>query len=202
MIQLHEAIFVDRTPTVGALLGTPGSAAIVQAINEQTGSVRFGQQSTRFADATAHFHAKVVAPLRRGAEQVKNVAITAFNPDVIRPLVTVDDFKTVPPCMYEAIVQYAPIRRLLEQGRVSAWGIDPEHLNADDMWGRLVNNGYVDDVAALDKDGYITYTTVHESTDPIWTHDDLRAIRTTRETIDDLLRDTDLDPTNIECMRS
>ncbi len=201
-VSLQKAMFVDRIPSVGALLGTSGTAAVVQSINQQLGSVRFGELNTRFAEAHNAFHRQVVAPLRAAAEQVKSLATTLHNPDTFRPLVTEEDFKSIPPCMWIPIVQYAPVKSLLKQGRVWGFGLDPDYLDEEDTWGRLVDNGKSRDVAAdMDKDGYVTLTAVHWSDDPEHRGRDLSAIETTREAIDRLLEETNLDPTSISCLR-
>lgn len=184
--------------SAGALLGTTGTAQLVQSINESLGgSSFFGSVNDTFRDIRNSFVENIVRPIQQAAEAVSGVVIALMNPDVIRPLVKAEHFKTIPPCMYEPIIMFAPVKTLLEQGRISGFGFDPEFLPEEDVWGRLIENGTVRDLARnVDADGYITFNYEFRSTDPHASFEELDAVEQTRAHIEYLLQNTMVDPTD------
>jgi len=102
-----------------------------------------------------------------------------------------------------AIAFFPPVRKLMEEGRVDGFGYDPNSLQEDDVYGRLIDNFTCNDVAeASDEEGYYDIKAVQFSDDPEYSDDELYAIHKTREYIlDKLLAETDRDPTDIEVCR-
>lgn len=203
-MRLREAITVSDIPDPGALLGAPGSAALHQAINESLGSTTFfGSIQDIYSDVHNVYLNTMIAPLRQTVSMVSDAANVLFNPDVFRPLVTLDAFEAIPACMQLPIVMYEPVRKLLGQGRIGGFGFDPDWLPTEDVYGRLINNGHVEDVLAapeLEK-GYAPLYYEWHSDDPDLDPDELDAIRETRRFIDYMLMHTACDPTNISSER-
>jgi hypothetical protein len=125
-----------------------------------------------------------------------------LNPDRIRILDTIEDFKTIPLSMEMPILLYEPVLKAAREGRVSGFGYDPEWL-PEDVYGRLIDNFTCEDVlAASDENGYYPISGTMYSDDIDLTDDELYAINTTRDFIrDKILKKTDLDPTDISTSR-
>jgi hypothetical protein len=186
--------------SAGALLGTAGTAQLVQTINESlSGASFYDSARDTFRDIRNSILDTIIRPLQQAATTVSNVVIALMNPDVIRPLIEIAHFKTIPPCMYEPIVMYAPLRSLLEQGRISGFGFDPEYLPKEDVWGRLLANGVVAGVLDnVDANGDVWLNYEFHSTDPNPSFEELDAVEATRAHIDWILSNTMLDPTDVE----
>jgi len=189
--------------SAGALLGTTGSSDLVSSINASFSNSTFlSGLSESFHDIRNSFMQNVVRPIQIGRQAIASRVNRLLNPDMIRPLIKEEDFQSVPPSMYMPIVLYPPVRRLLEQGRISGFGFDPDHLPEEDVYGRLINNGTVYDVlGSADKDGNVWLTWEWCSLDPNLSFDELDAIEKTRETIARILSNTMFDPTDYPCER-
>lgn len=189
--------------SVGALLGTSGTSELIASINESlAGSNFFSEASSTFKEIRNSFIDTVIRPIQMGRAVMTQFANILMNPDVIRPLVDDIDFKAVPPCMYEPIVMYPPVRGLLEQGRISGFGFDPLNLPKEDVWGRLIDNGTCRDVLSQvdeNKDVWLSWT--FRSTDPDPSFEELDAVEATRNAIDRILERTSFDPTDYPELR-
>jgi hypothetical protein len=191
--------FSMGTISAGALLGTAGTADLVRSINDSMGgSSMMANIHHTMRDISNSFVERVLRPIQRGREVVARQVNILMNPDVIRPLTHRTDFAAVPPCMYDAIVMFPPVRSLLEQGRISGFGYNPDHLPKEDTWGRLIDNGTIYDArnAPRDAEGRIYIDWEWRSTDPKVTDDELDAVERTRQAIAWMLSNTDLDPTD------
>jgi hypothetical protein len=200
MLFAGAPITTSAMPSIGSLLGSTGSRALIQNINDTLGSsTYFGTARDAYSAIHNAFIENIIIPIKQTAAKILDTTALYFNPDIIKALFTLDDFKRVPPSMQESIVLFQPVRELLEQGRVTGWGFNPEWLPAEDVYDRLINNGRVPDVLKAEKDeqGRITFTTRHVSTDPVLTHEQIEAIEETRLSILKILRDTPYDPTDI-----
>lgn len=197
-MQFRALITTGSTPSSSAIFGTAGSAELLRTINDRMGSTSFfGSMADRNAEISNHFIQNIVAPIQ-ATIQVMAGAITSLSAqDVFRPLTTFDDFQYVPPCMYESLIFYPPMKRMLEQGRIEGWGYDADNLTDEDRWGRLIKNGVVEDVLeAHAGDDDIIYEQTFDSGDPDWDLDKLDAVESARRTIDRMMAETQFDPSN------
>lgn len=188
-------------PSASALLGTAAGSEILQEINSRIGATFIG---TRYNEVDNAFMRNVIMPTRQALQVAQKTVAVLSNQDLIVPLDTIDAFEEVPSSMYLPILLYPPVRSLLERGRVDGWGIDPSLLPEGDAYGRLINNGRIEDLqTALNAspDGCVEFVSTWTSDDPDLSFDDLDAIEITRNTIDRILQDTEYDPTNIESVR-
>jgi hypothetical protein len=181
----------------GALLGTTGSTDLVRSINDSLGcgSPLMAAARDIWQESTAYFVENVLRPIQRGREEVMQRVNVLMNPDVIRPLITNIDFTAIPPCMYEPIIMYAPLRHLLEEGRINGFGFDPAFLPSEDVYGRLIDNGTCDHEP--DENGKKWMTWTWRSTDPKVSEAELDYIEMTRMSITRLLETTKFDPTDM-----
>ncbi len=200
MIQTSAIPIQLGSISAGSLLGTAGSAAIISSINDTlgTGTSFFGSVFDKFQGMRNAFIENIIKPIQQATTTIGHVVNALMNPDIIRPLTSLEDLKAIPPIMQEAILFYKPVRSLLEQGRISGFGIDPSHMQEEDVWGRLINNGVVEDaLEAADDDGKIYLNYHFESTDPRPTFAELDAVEETRNFIAEMLNTTPWDPTDV-----
>lgn len=130
----------------------------------------------------ATFMSTVVNQVTDSAEAIGKATKKVFQRDYVRPLVSFDDLKNIPPCMHLPIVYYKPIRESLEDGLIDGFGIDPKTLASRDIYEEVLKSGFRDDLTTddFDKNGEI-YIHFHWSTeDPELTHEEVEAIRDTR----------------------
>lgn len=186
--------------SAGALLGTSGTSDIIASINESLSGSSFVSSIKDTAyELRNSFIDRVVRPIQTGVAKITQLANVLMNPDAIRPLTDIIDFQAIPPMMYESIIMFPPVRSLLEQGRISGFGFDPDYLPEEDVWGRLLRNGTCEDIlTSADKDGAIWLTYEFDSTDPNYTFEELDAVGKTRQAILRILETTQLDPTDIQ----
>jgi hypothetical protein len=189
-------------PLAGNLLGGGGNDAIVNKINNSFQSNNFfGNIQDDFTSIRKSFVDTVIRDIRM-SEVKFNEAMTTIDvqENNIKPLETLDDLRDTPSIMFHPIITYAPVLNLLKQGRISGFGFDPEHIDEEDVYGRLINNGRVDDVMeAMDENGIVTFKNVWYSDDPVLTRSELDAIERTRDFVDTVIRVMKLDPTNPDC---
>lgn len=190
--------FMAGNISPGVLLGTTGSSGLIASINESLGGSSFFKEvRDKFTEIRDSFIQKAVLPLQIGAQAVIRTVNILVNPDVIRPLVEEADFKAVPPCMYEPIIMFPPLKNLFIEGRVSGFGFNQEDLPDEDVWGRLISNGTCEDVlAAAGPDGKVMLEWEFCSTDPKVSIEELDAVENTRHAILKMLNTTRYDPTD------
>lgn len=177
----------------GALLGTTGRQELINSINARCGgSSFFGSEQNPYRDQYFSFMSKIVAPLRQAKEKLLVASNLLYKVDSYRAIDSLAELeKGIPPCMHMGIITYPPIRQMLEEERIDGFGIKPEHLPDEDVYGRLINNGRVELY-----DGFSTtgeFTTVEKicSLDPEMTPEELDALEVTRQFIDQFISDED-----------
>lgn len=202
MARIHDTITIQegQMPSLGSLIGSRVSSEVFDSINDRGHSSFFGEE---FSHMETEFFNRYVKPMDRVSLDLSRTVNALLNPDQFRILSSIEDFQSIPPCMELAIAFFPPVRKLMEEGRVSGFGFAPNSLQEDDVYGRLIDNFTCNDVeAASDEDGYYDIQAVQISDDPEYSDDELYAIRRTREYIlDKLLADTDRDPTDIDVCR-
>ena len=202
-----QTIFTNTAPlsgiSAGALLGTAGTAALIDSINDSLGGSKyFGTSRDPFSDIHNAFVENFVKPIQYNTTKLTNLMNIVLNPDVIRAITSEDQLAAIPPCMQESIVMYPPVRQLLTEGRIYGFGYDPAWLPEEDVWGRLINNGVCDGVLeAFARDGKVTVVSEWHSTDPKCSQDEIDLVEKTREFIHSILTTTKYDPTDYPELR-
>ena len=192
-------------PTMGALLGSRGDAQLVNHINKMTGSNYFGSQNDRYAAQYNNFLSTYIEPIRRANNEIRIAVERLQKPDTIRRVDTYEGLREIPPAMMIPTVTYGPLFTLLRQGRVDGWGFNPEWLEDEkETYDRLIEtNGVID--FSEEPDGEEPDTYLHhfeiDMADPEISHEDRIFIMQTREFIQKILDDTDLDPTDLDNIR-
>jgi len=186
-------------PTLGSLVGNAGNSDLLKQINgELHGSNFFNSVDDILSKGREMFVHNFVEPIRKIGNTVKN-ALGAFDyDDKIIMIDTKDKLHEIPTCMHIPILQYAPIRKLFDEGRIFGFGYNA--IPTGDPYGRLINNGTVSDVAAeMDKKtGEIEFDMTWKSTDPDLSFSELDSIEASRKFIDEILENTRFDPTDYD----
>ena len=191
---------------MGTLLGSRGSDELIRAINHSLGATSyFGSTSDRFSHLQNQFMDMYVRPIKQANALVATCTEKFLGKeDTYKVIDTLAKFKEVPPCMQLPIVTYDPLYNLLKKGAIVGYGYDAEDIEEQkEMFDRLCySNGHVDyasdDVYKHDDELDFTYVEeVHEfkGTDIELTPDQILMIQETREAIDRIMKETDLDLT-------
>ena len=183
-------------PTLGSLIGKSGSSDLLAQINSELGGSNFFNNiDDILGKGRQMFVNNFVTPIRQLGTSIKR-QITGFHvADKFIPLISQDQFELLPSCMHEPILAYEPIRELFDQGRLFGFGYVTAPV--EDVWGRMIDNGRVEDIAAaMDKDGVVEFNWEFKSTDPDLDVEELDCIEQSRDYIDYLLNETSIDPTD------
>lgn len=189
----------------GALLGTSGSRAIIDDINNSydMNSEYFGSIDDIFKSNRETFVSTFITDIMDEANKVNIIANQLFETEGYKSIICEDDLINIPSKMILPILLEPEVRDLLKEGRIDGFGFDESFLPEEDYYGRLCNNGYVEDtLSALDKDGNLTLTFEFKDTDPELSLDEMDYIMETRKYIKNILKTTYKDPTNYPMNRS
>lgn len=202
-----EITQLATTPSLGALLGHRGGQELLQTINRNLGSnAFFGSNEDRYGQQHQNFVNKFIEPIRQVNRMVCDIGHRLVNNDYFRPLTTPEDLGACPPCMMPSLLTHEPVFKLLKQGRICGWGYTPEMLtDAKEQYTRLVEtNGtiwYETESSNLKDNEFWEETTIHYGIDPDLSIEDRIAIEETREYINKVLKETELDPTMLSELR-
>lgn len=197
---------LSAVPSLGAMLGSRGSDELIKAINHSLGPTSyFGTSADRFSHLQNQFMDMYVRPIKQ-ANSIVNVCADKFlgKEDTYKVIDTLAKFKEVPQCMQLPIVTYDPLYKLLKKGAIVGYGYDADEIvDQKEMFDRLCyHNGHVDyadeNVYKHDEELNFTYVEeVHEfkGTDIELTLEQISFIQETRDAIDRLMKETDLDLT-------
>lgn len=200
MARHHDTIVIRSgggMPSLGNLIGSRVSHEVFGSINDNGHASFFGSD---FDNMRQEFFDRYVSPMDTLSLEISKTVNALINPDRMRILNTIEDFRSIPLSMEMPILLFEPVRRGVEEGRFYGFGYDAGSLPPEDVYGRLLDNFTCEDVAAAsDDEGYYSVKGILQSDDPELTDDELWAIARTRDYIrDKLLRDTERDPTDID----
>ena len=157
----------------------------------------FGERYRAFTDLVSNRQSAAIAMVEK---TIQSVAC----PDMFQVIDSREALEHVPPCMYIPLLTHAPLRKLLEEGRIGGWGVKPEELPEEDIAGRMMNNGRFDTMNKEwmnDPEAGVSY--VFKTGDPDYTIEQLNMIETSRWFIDEFLEQSlgpngdNVDPTDI-----
>jgi len=191
MIQLGT-----NSVTLGNLVGSSGTPDLLRQINGDLGNSNFFNSiDDMLSKGRQMFVTNIVEPIRKVGNVIKNALGSFEHNDRIIPIVTEDQLASIPIPMHMPVLQYAPVRKLFDEGRIFGFGYAA--VPEGDPYGRLINNGTIPDVAeAMDKNGAIWYDYHFKSTDPDLSFTELDSIEDTRKYIDQVLENETWDPTD------
>ncbi len=199
-MRISDPIVVTGTtafPSMGALLGTHVNPEVFESINRHGHQNFFGEEFDKMRE---NFFKTHVEPSQKLALELSKTVNAILNPDRMRILNSIEDFRSIPLSMEMPILLYEPVRKAFEEGRIYGFGYDPSTLPQEDVYGRLIDNFSCDDVEkAMDEEGYYPITGTMYTDDPDLSDDELWSIARTRDFIrNKILRDTKRDPTDID----
>lgn len=197
-MRMAPTTHLSSMPSPGALLGTTGGSDLIQSINDSIGNTEWFE-SSRNAFAPMHnaFVQNVINPIRQATTALSSTVTSYLNPDVFRPIVQQNDLTSIPPCMHIPILMAPAVRHLHEQGRIDGFGYDPDTLPYEDVHGRMLDNGHIDNVLETPKENpdYHPMTWTWRDDDPHLDPEEIEAIRDTRSFIETYIEQTGIDPT-------
>lgn len=205
----YSEMTLDAGPfSSGSLLGTSGNSAILKQMAAEASHMaisHFGSERDPIREGQLAFTAQITEPIRRMASQLQQTRTAVQLEDRILPITNIKELERgVPSCMWMHILTDPPIRDLVRESRIDAWGLKDQDLPEEDVAGRLINNGRADLVKGApcwdktDPDSFWT-TEIYASDDPRFTDDELVFLEQTREFFENFLLDPDteyLDPTD------
>lgn len=198
---VNETYLDNNVMSYSSIMGSTGSQELIAKINAAAGTgTHFDTDDDPFRSDFAYFKEHVVEPIRATSRRVASVAERLIQLDAMRPLVTADDLKAIPPSMHLPIVYFKPIRKMLEEERIDGFGIDAKNLDDEDPYELPCASGYVtfDSETLAKNGGKLTIHRYETSHDPELTHDEIVAIRETREFLNEFVQDdatSHFDPT-------
>jgi hypothetical protein len=194
--------------SLGALLGTTGSNELIAKINRQSGNgTYFGSQLDPLRTGFQMFMTKIIEPARATSIKLFDAARQLVNHDVYKKIDSLAKLKEgMPPCMRLGVIYYPPIRRMLEEERITGYGINPLCLQDGDPYGAVLQSGVVDVHSKLvGKDGSFEVEWNYSSIDPEMTIEEMECLQATRDYFDKFNADENTahldftDPTQLHC---
>lgn len=201
-MRISELAFNNNITSLGAILGTTGSQTLIDDINAQCGGGSYfgNPDSDPFRTGFINFMNTVITPIRQTNMILQEVSQKLNNPNVYRSITSAEDLRRgIPQCMELGIIYYAPVRQMLEEERISGFGIDPKTLEDKDPFEDLINSGrWVGTSEDIQGDS-LEINFYENSTDPNLTYEEIRHLDNTRQFLDDFMSDPEtkyLDPTD------
>lgn len=197
---IHPVMSFKSLPSIGMFSGNAGSNMHTHEINQYLartgGGTAFAQNSSRdMMDHLNLFYAQVLEPQRQATQDFMMMIGTSLISD-IKYITSVEDLEGgIPPAMQMAILTQPDIREKFEAGLIYGFGILPEELPHEDVWGRLINNGRVDLSEPCPEEGRVMKWEFWLD-DPEWCYDDLVAVRKSRDWLTSFMDQTGFDVTN------
>ena len=184
-IRVHSLQSLSILPSIGAMLGTTHSEEVLDRLRQQNGAgVIFGQEGDPYADKYNALCSLVHDQFGEADRTIQVIQEVIMHPNTYRAIESVEDLYAVPECMVEPILMLPAISGLLKDGRIYGYGIKPENLPEEDVFGRLIDNGKVECVDGKMPDTYVWHW---KSDDPVITEEELDNVKKTREWVSDFL---------------
>lgn len=161
----------------------------------------FGGSNDRYFQAFESSIMNHVRSATRSTRKIRDALALTTEEDTIRPCTTERALRVLPPSMYRAILSMPEMYNKLRLGGIQGWG----ELKADDieqdvaMYDRILNrNGKLKMRPNLkqDREQFLVYSS--KPGDPILTAQQILDIDATRDFVQGILDNTDLDPTDLD----
>ena len=168
------------------------------------GSSYFGSTYDKYRDTFASTMRRYVHAADSAISRVRNALSLTSQENVIRLCNTSGPLRRLPPVMYNFILSIPELHRLHKLGRVQGYAdIDPAEITREmvkDHRRLFEQNGTVQVVEGKTKKSCISW--VWKTTDPELTARDLLDIDLTRDYVNSILNLTEVDPTDMDEVRS
>lgn len=179
----------------------------VDYINSTLGDFSyFDSDMDRYADAFRRTIRRHSDAVRRANRELKISLGIISGKDEIRSCASEDGLRNLPPVMMPILMCDDRVFSLFRQHRIQGWGdyTVEELLPEKRKWDRLLKHNGTNryNPKSSDPAKMSTFRWVHKTGDPDLTIQQLDDIEETREYIEEILATTDLDPTDLDMMRS
>ena len=198
---------VDFMPSIGSMFGSTGNDAMLSRLSSQggAGGVVFGHAGDPMASRYNKFRNTISNVVSNTIDKISNTYDVIMRRD--KPVLLSDEsgFTKIPECMKIPLLTHAPIRELLSKSEISGFGIKEEWLPEEDVVGRLISNGYVEQSMNFKTSKYEfpEYAEeIYRSDDPDFDDDQLEIINSSRKYMEQYIErqlsddGESLDPTN------
>lgn len=178
--------------SLSSLLGNNrGYQEVLQSINQNSGGSYYGSESDPFRQGFQTFMQCVVEPIRQAGITIRNSVTHFMVNDEIRRIDNVAELaKGIPPKMWLPILYYEPVRRMLDDGAIDGFGVDPNKLVKDDPYKNLCESGSAEYSSDdLNDKGEYEVKFKWSSDDPDLSPEEIMDIKQTRKFIDAFLKD-------------
>lgn len=191
--------------SMGALLGVNGNTELLRKVNQSWGAGSF------FSDGndpyTRRFQLFMDQVVRPGYAVDNKVRGYAQQMEIPQPKfeyihTTEQIAQGIPPCMWDGIVHYEPIRQGIDRGEYDGFGVDPSTLQAEDPYKEVCESGFFEvspDTVSDDNTVECTCTWYDDDEEEILSPDDATILQFTRLALLDYINNPEtsmLDPTN------
>lgn len=195
---------LDSPPSMFALSGACQNRDVEAEIASNLQSSYFAT-SDRYRDRYRSFMSTFVEPIKRANRIVDYVSKRTECIDVIRPIICEEDLRNIPPKMMLPLLTHKPMWNLLREEKIQGWGFTAEELEHQrEIYHLLLD---VDGVCELtpektDRNGeaYCFEVQILEPGMPDFTLQNRLDIDESRDYVDEILRNTDLDPTDLDSL--
>jgi hypothetical protein len=141
--QLRE---IDNIPSLGALVGSTQSQAMLDHINSKwggTASVSFGQINNPMNDNFRNFMNLIHGQIARTDRVIQEVTQSVLYPEHWRVIDSEEALAAAPASMQPAILMTPGVFELFREGKLSAWDWNPDTFPKEDVYGKQLDNGKV-----------------------------------------------------------
>lgn len=171
----------------------------------QRGSDRyFGSKDDRYYQVFADVVGRHARNMKLAMGNIRDALADMSTDDIIRPCITQKSLRNLPPSMYEAVLSLPSLYYYFRRHRVQGWGeLTPEDIEPKvRQYRRLIDfNGRLS-MEPKDKEKEQKFHYTWTTDDPCLTAQQIYDIRRTREYVESILAETELDPTDLDEVRS
>ena len=137
---------IDNIPSLGAMIGSTQSQAILDQINSRwggTASVSFGQINNPMNDHFRNFMNLIHGQIARTDRVIQEVTQSVLYQEHWRVIDSEEALAAAPASMQPAILMTPGVFELFKEGKLSAWDWNPDTFPEEDVYGKQLNNGKV-----------------------------------------------------------
>lgn len=188
----------------GSFLGSTASQSLISDINQMGGGhIYFGSANDPFRDSHQVFLNNVILKLDEVDKEIVAADAVIKLPDIMKPIVSVEDItKGIPPCMYQPILSFDPIKTLHRNGLIQGFNIPSEEVESDVFGNMIPNHEFIINLDKANGMVSVEYMDFEPDTDEYreMKQDAIDIVSRTREFLTSFLRGEytkRLDPTSI-----
>lgn len=188
----------------GSFLGSTASQSLIQDINLMGGGqIYFGSANDPFKESHQMFLNNIIQKLDEVDREIVAADAVIKLQDIMKPIVSVDDInRGIPPCMYQPILSFDPIRTLHRNGLIQGFNIPSEEVEFDVFGNMLPHHEFIIDPDKTNGVVSTEYLDIEPDTDEYreMKDDAIDIVTRTREFLTSFLRGEytkRLDPTSI-----